>query len=62
MLQLPIAVVWDTPLVELELMVGEKARLNGKSFRRNLLPHEQEAKEDGQAFARRLEASRQAKP
>lgn len=51
-------VVWTTPLGTLELMSAHRARQGGKSFKRNLLPHEQGAKEQGLAFARRLKASR----
>lgn len=61
-LGLPPLVVWDTPFTMLELMVAAKAKANGKSFSRHLLPHEQETKVQGQEFARRLEASLAAKP
>jgi len=48
-------VVSATPWTTLELAAGAKLKQGGKSFRRQgLLPHEQAAKAQGLAFAKRL--------
>lgn len=51
---MPPDAVWDTPIAMLDLMVSHKTRQGGKSFKRGLLPHEQGAKDQGIALAKRL--------
>lgn len=50
--------MWNTSIGTLDLMIAARARKNGKPFKRQLLPHEQEAKEQGQALAKRLQEAR----
>lgn len=51
----PPDVVGATPWSTLELAAAAKLKQGGKSFRRqSLLPHEQAAKAQGLAFAKRL--------